>query len=66
MPEATSKTLDLSTLTDVEREILKTAILLPRDATAALVKPSVRQHIMVKDIPQVLNGLAEKVHGTAE
>ena len=60
MAEATSKTLDLSTLTDVEREILKTAILLSRDATAALVKPAVRQRIMVKDIPQALNGLAEK------
>ncbi len=60
MAEATSKTLDLSTLTDVEREILKTAILLPRDATAELVKPAVRQRIMVKDIPQALNGLAEK------
>lgn len=60
MTEAISKTLDLSTLTDVEREILKTAILLSRDATAALVKPAVRQHIMVKDIPQVLNALAEK------
>lgn len=39
MADATTKTLDLSTLTDVEREILKTAILLPRDATAARVKP---------------------------
>lgn len=60
MADATTKTLDLSTLTDVEREILKTAILLPRDATAARVKPAVRQHVKVKDIPQALNGLAKK------
>lgn len=60
MADATTKTLDLSTLTDVEREILKTAILFSWEATAARVKPAVRQHVKVKDIPQALNGLAEK------